>query len=79
MKMPLSALIGLILTGLFLFCAIFADLIITHDPDGLFPGLKDFAPEDRPPVWPVYRPNPRWRSTATRQAATMAWTSSALC
>jgi cytochrome bd-type quinol oxidase subunit 1 len=31
-----------------------ASLIITHDPDGLFPGLKDFAPEDRPPVWPVF-------------------------
>jgi cytochrome d ubiquinol oxidase subunit I len=31
-----------------------ASLIITHDPEGLFPGLKDFAPEDRPPVWPVF-------------------------
>jgi cytochrome d ubiquinol oxidase subunit I len=31
-----------------------ASLIITHDPDGLFPGLRDFAPEDRPPVWPVF-------------------------
>ena len=31
-----------------------ASLIITHDPDGLFPGLKDFAAEDRPPVWPVF-------------------------
>jgi len=31
-----------------------ASLIITHDPDGLFPGLKDFAPQDRPPVWPVF-------------------------
>ena len=31
-----------------------ASLIITHDPDGLFPGLKDFAPGDRPPVWPVF-------------------------
>ena len=31
-----------------------ASLIITHDPNGLFPGLKDFAPEDRPPVWPVF-------------------------
>jgi cytochrome d ubiquinol oxidase subunit I len=31
-----------------------ASLIITHDPDGLFPGLKDFAPEDRPPVWQVF-------------------------
>ena len=31
-----------------------ASLIITHDPDGLFPGLKDFAPEGRPPVRPVF-------------------------
>jgi cytochrome d ubiquinol oxidase subunit I len=31
-----------------------ASLVITHDPDGLFPGLKDFAREDRPPVWPVF-------------------------
>lgn len=31
-----------------------ASLIITHDPDGLFKGLKDFAPEDRPPVKPVF-------------------------
>lgn len=29
-------------------------LIITHDWNGLFPGLKDFKPEDRPPVWPVF-------------------------
>jgi cytochrome d ubiquinol oxidase subunit I len=29
-------------------------LIITHDPDGLFRGLKDFKPEDRPPVIPVF-------------------------
>lgn len=26
-------------------------LIITHSWDGLFKGLKDFKPEDRPPVW----------------------------
>jgi cytochrome d ubiquinol oxidase subunit I len=31
-----------------------ASLIIRHDPDGLFPGLKDFHPEDRPPVLPVF-------------------------
>jgi cytochrome d ubiquinol oxidase subunit I len=31
-----------------------ASLIITHDPDGLFPGLLDFPPEDRPPVWQVF-------------------------
>ena len=31
-----------------------ASLIVTHDPNGLFPGLKDFAPADRPPVWPVF-------------------------
>jgi cytochrome d ubiquinol oxidase subunit I len=29
-------------------------LVITHDPNGLFPGLKDFKPEDRPPVAPVF-------------------------
>jgi cytochrome bd ubiquinol oxidase subunit I len=26
-------------------------LIVTHDWNGLFKGLKDFKPEDRPPVW----------------------------
>ncbi|MDX2257331.1 MAG: cytochrome ubiquinol oxidase subunit I [Hyphomicrobiaceae bacterium] len=31
-----------------------ASLILRHDPEGLFPGLKDFKPEDRPPVWPVF-------------------------
>jgi cytochrome d ubiquinol oxidase subunit I len=31
-----------------------ASLIITHDPNGLFKGLKDFKPEDRPPVLPVF-------------------------
>jgi len=31
-----------------------ASLIITHSTDGLFKGLKDFAPEDRPPVKPVF-------------------------
>jgi cytochrome d ubiquinol oxidase subunit I len=30
-------------------------LIITHSLTGTFPGLKDFAPEDRPPVaWPFF-------------------------
>ena len=29
-------------------------LLITHDMQGLFPGLKDFKPEDRPPVAPVF-------------------------
>ncbi len=28
-----------------------ASLIITHDLDGRFKGLKDFTPEDRPHVW----------------------------
>lgn len=28
--------------------------IITHDWNGLFKGLKDFKPEDRPPVVPVF-------------------------
>lgn len=31
-----------------------ASLIITHDMEGTFKGLKDFAPEDRPPVLPVF-------------------------
>jgi cytochrome d ubiquinol oxidase subunit I len=29
-------------------------LIITHDPNGLFPGLLQFKPENRPPVAPVF-------------------------
>jgi cytochrome d ubiquinol oxidase subunit I len=29
-------------------------LVLTHDPNGLFPGLRDFAPQDRPPVLPVF-------------------------
>jgi cytochrome bd ubiquinol oxidase subunit I len=29
-------------------------LILTHDFQGKFPGLLDFAPEDRPPVVPVF-------------------------
>jgi len=29
-------------------------LILTHDPNGLFRGLRDFAPQDRPPVVPVF-------------------------
>lgn len=29
-------------------------ILITHELEGLFPGLKDFAPEDRPPVAPVF-------------------------
>lgn len=31
-----------------------SSLLITHSWDGLFPGLKEFAPEDRPPVIPVF-------------------------
>jgi cytochrome d ubiquinol oxidase subunit I len=31
-----------------------ASLILTHEPDGLFPGLKEFKPEDRPPIFPVF-------------------------
>ena len=31
-----------------------ASLVITHDPDGLFPGLKDFPRDERPPVAPVF-------------------------
>ena len=30
-----------------------ASLIITHDLDGRFPGLKEFARTDRPPVGPA--------------------------
>jgi cytochrome d ubiquinol oxidase subunit I len=29
-------------------------LLITHDIKGLFPGLKDFPPDERPPVAPVF-------------------------
>jgi len=29
-------------------------LIVTHDANGLFPGLTDFKPQDRPPVTPVF-------------------------
>jgi cytochrome d ubiquinol oxidase subunit I len=29
-------------------------LILKHDPDGLFPGLKSVPPADRPPVVPVF-------------------------
>ena len=31
-----------------------ASFIITHSVEGLFKGLKDFKPEDRPPVKPVF-------------------------
>jgi cytochrome d ubiquinol oxidase subunit I len=31
-----------------------ASLILTHDPDGLFPGLKSVPPHDRPPIAPVF-------------------------
>jgi cytochrome d ubiquinol oxidase subunit I len=31
-----------------------ASLILTHDPNGLFPGLKSVPPERRPPVIPVF-------------------------
>jgi cytochrome bd ubiquinol oxidase subunit I len=29
-------------------------VIITHSWDGLFKGLKDFLPSDRPPLWPPF-------------------------
>ena len=29
-------------------------LIIKHDPDGLFKGLKDFKPDERPPLLPMF-------------------------
>jgi cytochrome d ubiquinol oxidase subunit I len=31
-----------------------SSLILTHDPNGLFPGLKDVAPRDRPPLLNVF-------------------------
>src|SRR5262249_36541039 len=31
-----------------------ASLILTHRSDGLFPGLKEFKPQDRPPVLPIF-------------------------
>ncbi len=31
-----------------------ASWILTHDGEGLFPGLKQFKPEDRPPIFPVF-------------------------
>jgi cytochrome d ubiquinol oxidase subunit I len=31
-----------------------SSLVLTHDPNGLFPGLKDVRPADRPPVIPVF-------------------------
>ena len=31
-----------------------SSLVLTHDPDGLFPGLKDVPPADRPPVKNVF-------------------------
>jgi len=31
-----------------------SSLIITHSWDGTYPGLKSFAPDDRPPIFPVF-------------------------
>jgi cytochrome d ubiquinol oxidase subunit I len=31
-----------------------ASMVLMHDPDGLFPGLKSVPPADRPPVVPVF-------------------------
>ena len=31
-----------------------SSLVLTHDPDGLFPGLKSVPPAERPPVVPVF-------------------------
>jgi cytochrome d ubiquinol oxidase subunit I len=31
-----------------------SSLILTHDPNGLFPGLTSVPPQDRPPVVPVF-------------------------
>lgn len=46
MKMPLSALIGLILTGLFLFCAIFAQWIAPYPLDAVIGGVWE-GPSER--------------------------------
>lgn len=31
-----------------------ASILLTHDPNGLFPGLTSVPPQDRPPVWSVF-------------------------
>ena len=31
-----------------------ASLVLTHDPNGLFPGLLSVPPSERPPVWSVF-------------------------
>jgi cytochrome d ubiquinol oxidase subunit I len=31
-----------------------ASLVLTHDPNGLVPGLNEVPPQDRPPVWSVF-------------------------
>ncbi|MFL5097978.1 MAG: cytochrome ubiquinol oxidase subunit I [Xanthobacteraceae bacterium] len=31
-----------------------SSLILTHDPNGLFPGLKSVPPQERPPIVPVF-------------------------
>jgi cytochrome bd ubiquinol oxidase subunit I len=31
-----------------------ASLILKHDSEGLFPGLKQFPPSERPPIFPVF-------------------------
>ena len=31
-----------------------ASILLTHDPNGLFPGLKSVPPQDRPPIAPVF-------------------------
>jgi cytochrome d ubiquinol oxidase subunit I len=31
-----------------------SSLVLTHDPNGLFPGLKSVPPDERPPVVPVF-------------------------
>ena len=46
MKMPLSALIGLILTGAFLFCAVFAQWIAPYPLDAVIGGVWE-APSER--------------------------------
>src|SRR5215204_5776186 len=31
-----------------------ASILLTHDPNGLFPGLNSVPPQERPPVWSVF-------------------------
>ena len=47
-------------------------LILRHDPDGLFPGLKSVAPADRPPLVPVFFAFRSMRERISRSRTTSA-------